>query len=121
VKHAVVMIILMGVLVFASRADAKPASYIGSWKSNDGTFTAVVKQDKIVIHIHVDNHALLYWSGSFHKNEFDFTSWRNTLDTRNCVFCSKDRAKSFTYQGGHLNFLFKLNGRYNLISMKKAK
>lgn len=120
-KHAVVMIILMGVLVFASRADAKPASYTGHWKSNDGTFTAVVTQNKIVIVMHVDKHALLYWSGSFQKNEFDFVSFRDVKNTRNCVFCSKDRAKSFTYQGGHLNFLFKLNGRYNLISMKKAK
>jgi hypothetical protein len=121
VKHAVVMLILMGVLVFATQADAKPASIVGSWKSNDGTFTAVVKPDKIVIHMHVDDHALLYWSGSFHRNRLDFTSWRNILDTRNCVFCSKDRAKSFSYQDRQLHFVFKLNGAYNLISMKKVK
>jgi len=102
VKHAVVMLILMGVLMFATQADARPVSYVGNWKSNDGTFT-------------------LYWDGSFHKNAHDFTSWRSVTGTEDCVFCSKDRAKSFTYQEGQLHFLFKLNGRYNLISMKKVK
>lgn len=120
-KHAVVMIILMGVLMFATQADAKPAPYVGNWKSNDGTFTAVVKKDSIVIHMHVDRHALLYWKGSFHKNTHDITSWRDAEGTKDCVFCSKDRAKSFTYQDKQLHFLFRLNGSYNLISMKKVK
>jgi hypothetical protein len=121
VKHAVVMLILMGVLMFATQADAKPVSYAGNWKSNDGTFTAVVKKDSIKIYIHVDDHALLYWDGSFHKNAHDFTSWRSVENTKDCVFCSKDRAKSFSYQDRQLHFVFKLNGAYNLISMKKVK
>jgi len=118
VRIIVVVALFAAMLTACGNAEAR--SYNGTWKSDDGTFVAQIKNNQIVINLHADDEVALYWKGTFGGTSPVVISKAATEALDAALFGSQDKTKQFTYRNHRLRFRMSIMGTTRTVSLKRA-
>ena len=116
----IIFVVALFAAMLTACGTAEARGYEGTWKSDDGTFVAQIKNKQIVINLHADGDTALYWKGTFGYGSPVIISKADTEALDGALFGSQDKTKQFVYRNHRLRFRMSMMGVTRTISLKKV-